>query len=121
MGVCRTGAPGPAIRIAAVLQLRIVAVQAFADLRLHDVAHRCIRSVLSEQPHNGEATLTVTPPAADFEHRCAPCSHLAKQDQILRHAGLYPARNTIRRTGRLETPSIPVSNSTFPALPPQPS
>jgi hypothetical protein len=31
------------------------------------------------------------------------------------------SRSTIRRTGRLLAPSMPVSNSTFPALPPQPS
>ena len=29
--------------------------------------------------------------------------------------------NTIRRTGRLVTPSMPVSNSTLPARPPQAS
>ena len=27
-----------------------------------------------------------------------------------------PSRSTIRRTGRLETPSMPVSNSAFPAM-----
>jgi hypothetical protein len=32
-----------------------------------------------------------------------------------------PASSTIRRTGRLDTSSMPVSSSTCPALPPQPS
>jgi hypothetical protein len=31
-----------------------------------------------------------------------------------------PVRSTIRRTGRDDTPSIPVSNSTHPARPPHP-
>jgi hypothetical protein len=43
---------------------------------------------------------------------------------IVGKAGSYelfhPSRSTIRRTGRLLTPSMPVSNSAFPASPPQP-
>ena len=37
------------------------------------------------------------------------------------HPGCHPSISTIRRTGRLLAPSMPVSSSTFPALPPQPS
>ena len=33
----------------------------------------------------------------------------------------HPPRSTMRRTGRLDTPSMPVSSSAFPASPPQPS
>jgi hypothetical protein len=33
----------------------------------------------------------------------------------------HPPRNPIRRTGRLDTPSMPESGSAFPAGPPQPS
>ena len=36
-------------------------------------------------------------------------------------AGAAQPSNTIRRTGRLDTPSMPVSSSAFPARPPQPS
>jgi hypothetical protein len=36
-------------------------------------------------------------------------------------AGAAQPSNAIRRTGRLDTPSMPVSSSAFPALPPQPS
>ena len=38
-----------------------------------------------------------------------------------KRAGARQSRNTIRRTGRLLTPSMPVSNSALPARPPQPS
>ena len=51
--------------------------------------------------------------AGDVRDRC----HLA----VLRMAARQPPISTIRRTGRLLTPSIPVSSSAFPALPPQPS
>jgi len=33
----------------------------------------------------------------------------------------HPSRSTIRRTGRLLAPSMPVSSSAFPGRPPQPS
>ena len=36
-------------------------------------------------------------------------------------AGAAQPGNTIRRTGRLDAPSMPVSSSAFPATPPQPS
>jgi hypothetical protein len=39
----------------------------------------------------------------------------------MRPAAAYPSRSTIRCTGRLLTPSMPVSSSAFPARPPQPS
>ena len=42
-----------------------------------------------------------------------PCSG----DGVRPH--LQPVRSTIRRTGRLLTPSMPVSSSAFPARPPQ--
>jgi hypothetical protein len=64
-----------AVRIAAVLYLRAVPVGALADLHPHDVAHRYIRSILSEQPLHGEASMSFAPPAADFNHP-SPCSPL---------------------------------------------
>ena len=48
--------------------------------------------------------------------------HRADARRQVRHfrctAYRYPSRSTIRRTGRLLTPSMPVSSSAFPARPP---
>ena len=46
---------------------------------------------------------------------------MARRVGGVRAAALSHSMSTIRRTGRLVTPSMPVSNSTLPARPPQPS